>query len=447
MHLPPYRSFLPLVLMLLLLARGLSADEVAAQSPPQKLLNGLSVSISPQPGAEKFLLELSIKSGAAFDLAGKEGTMALLADSLTPEATTLQDITEEMGGRLTVAVDYDVIKFTAEGRPADFERYVEILRGALVGAPPTAETVDKLRQARIAVLRQAGSTPAAVADRAIAARLFGTHPYGRPITGTVESLARVQHTDLLFARERFLHPNNSTLTVAGNLDEKRVLRTLRQLLGFWRRSETVVPATFRQPGAFDARTLVIDLPDAESAEVRLAARGFATNTRDAAAADLLAHLALERWRTSFPEAKELPLFVRHEARTLGGVFTMGAAVPVASAARALETARASARSLVATAATPEELLRAQSEQRRQAPAAQNYEQISASDLKQAAAKLFPDEHAATVALGSAAQLNTQLQRLGSVEILGATQPPPPAAAAPTSAPIKMTKPAAPPFRP
>ena len=55
--------------------------QVRAQSLPEpdrdKLLNGLTVLFWPRPGDPNVLLKLRIRNGAAFDLAGKGGTMAL----------------------------------------------------------------------------------------------------------------------------------------------------------------------------------------------------------------------------------------------------------------------------------------------------------------------------------------------------------------------------------
>ncbi|MEJ7615659.1 MAG: hypothetical protein WKF30_01490 [Pyrinomonadaceae bacterium] len=98
-------------------ARAQSANAAPAE---RQLLNGLKVLISQRPNQTRFLMKLRIKSGAAFDLAGKDGTMALLTDALTPEANTRQDIADELGGRFTIAMDYDTIDFTIEGRAADF---------------------------------------------------------------------------------------------------------------------------------------------------------------------------------------------------------------------------------------------------------------------------------------------------------------------------------------
>ena len=84
-----------------------------------------------------------------------------------------------------------------------------------------------------------------LADRAIATRLFGDFPYGRPYVGTVESLERIDRADLMLARERFLNPNNATLVVIGGVQTNRAMRALRQLLGVWRKSGDHSP-TFRR---------------------------------------------------------------------------------------------------------------------------------------------------------------------------------------------------------
>ena len=88
----------------------------------------------------------------------------------------------------------------------------------------------------------------------LAARLYGAHPYGRLIAGTPESLARIERPDLMLARDRFLTADNARLVIIGGVEPARAMRAFRQFLGAWRKSEALVPATFRQPVAPDAGT-------------------------------------------------------------------------------------------------------------------------------------------------------------------------------------------------
>ncbi len=95
---------------LVCLVAGLHTPAAFAQtSEPHRdqLLNGLRILLWSRPGDQNVLLKLRIHSGAAFDMAGKAGTMALLGDALFPDAATHEYFTEEMGGRLNVETNYD----------------------------------------------------------------------------------------------------------------------------------------------------------------------------------------------------------------------------------------------------------------------------------------------------------------------------------------------------
>jgi predicted Zn-dependent peptidase len=444
--------------ILLALAFHLSSPRLAvAQTIPepsrQQLLNGLRVLIWNRSADGNVYLKLRIHSGAAFDLAGKAGTMALLSDALFPDPTTREYFVEELGGRVEVASDYDGINVTLSGNASKFERIVELLSTALISTELTPPVIEKLRDARLKMVRDLDVSPSLTADRAIAARLFADYPYGRPRAGSQETLARVDRPDLMKARERFLNPNNATLVIIGNVDERRAMRALKQLLGNWRKSETVVPATFRQPEAPDARTLIVDLPGTEAVEVRLAARGLARSDKDAAAVTLLALAARDLWQSQQPELGKTGFFVRHEAHLLPGMFVMGASVPVTGAADTLAKARNVLSTLMKTGVPPEMLERIRSEaiaertkqlERPETLAdlwldAETFQlasfddqlrqlkNVSAADLVRAANRLFKDAPIVSVAAGSASRLKTDLGGTGKIEVLGEAPVPAPAA--------------------
>ncbi len=422
----------------------------AIQSLPEprreQLLNGLKILLWNRPGEAQVMLKLRIQSGAAFDLEGKAGLMTLLGDGLFPDPAVRRYVTEDLEGRLEVNTDYDAINVTLTGRAEEFERLVELLRNALVSPQLSSEVVARLREARIKTAREIGLAPEMIADRATAVRLYGTHPYGRVINGTPETLAKIDRPDLLLARERFMSPNNATLVCVGGVEPSRALRTFRQFLGVWRRSERIVPSTFRQPSAPDPRTLIVDQPGAPDAAVRLAARGLARTDRDLPSAMLLAALVRERLRASVPELKESALSVQHDAYSTGGTFRISAAVrSTASVAGTLDSMRKVLQSLVSTPPSVTELENAKRDQIAilsqglEKPEAiaeawldgETYAAASIGDLPRAinalrpedvqrvAARLFRDTPLATVAVGDATKLRAELARAGDVEVLGA----------------------------
>jgi zinc protease len=459
------RFFKKALWMAILLALSLNASHpyALAQSSPEprreQLLNGLRVLLWNRPGDGQVLLKLRIHSGAAFDLAGKSGTMALLSDALFSDPTTREYVTEELGGRLEVNSDYDGITVTLSGNVFRFERIVELLSTALISTDLSPAVVTRLRDARIKMVRELDVSPSLAADRAVAARLFGNYPYGRPRAGSPETLARVERPDLMLARERFLNPNNATITIIGGVDERRAMRALKQLLGNWRKSEAIVPATFRQPEAPDSRTLIVDLPGTETVEVRLAARGLARSDKDSAAAALLALAARDLWQSQQPGLGKTGFFVRHESHQLPGMFVMGASVPAQDAANTLAKGR-DVLNLLMKSGPPTEIMErvrneaiAELSKQIERPETladiwldadtfqlasfderlRQLKNLTTADLIRTANRLFKDATVVSVAAGPAARLKADLGGAGKVEVLGEATAPVPN---PATVPVK-----------
>ncbi len=426
----------------------LGMAQVPSEPERIRLLNGLRVVLLPRPGDQEVLIKLRVHSGAAFDLAGKAGSMALLGDLLFPDPTTREYFTEEMKGRLNVTTDYDSITITMQGRARELERIIEVLRTAVATPQLTPENVAKAREGRIKVIRETSISPAILADRAIASRLFGDFPYGRPYIGTVESLERVERVDLMLARERFLTPNNSTMVIIGGVQSNRAIRAVRQLLGVWRKSEALVPATFRQPLPPDARALIINSPADQSVEVRLAIRGFARQDRDVTAASLLGIVLRQRWEKLLPELSRSPVFVRHDTFALPGMFVMGSTVDNLLAGKALATAQQAIKSLASSPVTAAELEQSRSEVVTRLtrelgkpdglaaalvdidtyglpPVAEQMSAlntVSPGDLQRAATRLFGEGAFASVVVGNSELVKPQIERYGKVELMGELDP-------------------------
>lgn len=455
-----YAKTVASVLCLLLLVQA-TAAQASSQPEREQLLNGLRVLLWEKPGSSEVLLKLRINSGSAFDLSGKSGQMALLGDLLFPDPDTVEYFTDEMSGKLEVAVNYDSTTITMLGKAAEFEQIIEVLRNALIATQLTPEVVARMRDARIKRLKDAAIAPASVADRAIAARLFGDFPYARLVSGTPEDLARVERADLMLARERFLNSNNATLAVVGGVTRARALRTLRQLLGPWRKSENIVPTTFRQPKPPDARTLIVNVPG-PAAEIRIAVRGVSRTDPDYFPAKVLAKLAEQRWQGLTPELTKQPVFARSEGHALPGAFMMGATVDAHTAADSLANAKKVLDLLMTTPATAAELERAKTEaigeisgplsKPEAAPdpwldldtyhlsATQDQvallRAVTAQDVQRVATRLFKDPMLASVIAGDTLPLKAVLQGRFQYEVLGEIATPTPS---PTPAATPGTK--------
>jgi zinc protease len=443
----------PLCLLLLIPA---AFAQPAPQPQIEQLLNGLRILLWPKAGSPEVMVKLRIHSGAAFDLAGKAGEMALLGDMLFPDPATIDYFSDQMGGKLNVAVNYDSITVSMVGKAEEFENILDLLHNGVLATQLTPDVVNRVRNTRIKILRDTSISPAAVADRAIAARLFGDFPYGRPSGGSAEELTRLERADLMLARDRFLNSNNATLVVVGGVSRARAMKSLRRLFGPWRKSEQIIPSTFRQPKAPDPRALIVTAPSTDT-EIRLALRGLARSDSDYYAATLLAKLALNRWQGLSAELAMKPVFVRSESYLLPGMFVMGATVNGETVADSLTTAKKVLDTLMNVPATSAEIERAKRETLGDIdPNGSRFEtvpdawldldtyrlagvpdsqaalmSISAADLQHVAGRLFKEAAIATVIVGDPVQLKSALKGRIEYEVLGEIVPAAPSSKPPT----------------
>jgi predicted Zn-dependent peptidase len=293
---------------------NLTFAQTVIQPRQEKLLNGLKILIFPDAKAEKVSLRLRVHSGSAFDPKDKMGVMALLAESLFPDEQTKTFFREDLQGSLEVTSNYDYIQINASAKPDEFLTILETVATAVSNPPLTPENFTKVRDARLKKVEELQKNPAYLADMAVAKRLLGEFPYGRPADGTPESLKLIDRPDLIFAKERFFTSDNATLAISGNVKPDFAYMAARRLFGAWKKSDKLVPATFRQPDAPVSAILQTDSTDESRSHLRFAARGLARNDKDFWALKILTNALNKRDVKGF----------MHEARLLPGIFIFGA---------------------------------------------------------------------------------------------------------------------------
>jgi predicted Zn-dependent peptidase len=278
----------------------------------EKLLNGLKTLVWNESGADKVAVKIRIHNGSAFDPQNKEGVMALLAEVLFPNETVKEFFREDLGGSLEIMSNYDYVQINATANPDQFLTMLETVANAVTNPQIDKETTQKVRAALIEKVKGLEKNPVYAADRAVARRLFGDFPYGRAQMGTVESLAKIDFADLLFAKQRFLTSDNATVAISGNVKPELALRAMRRYFGSWIKADKKVPATFRQPDAPDTTVLTNKSLDENRSELRIAFRGLARNDKDFWASNVLTNILRKRHNGE----------VRQEPRLLPGMLLL-----------------------------------------------------------------------------------------------------------------------------
>ena len=281
--------------VLMISATAIIAQSTGAPPKQEKLLNGLKVLMWSDARTVKVWVKVRIHAGSAFDPQGREGAMQLLADSLFPNEASHDFFVEDLGGSLEVVTTYDYIQINASSKPESFLTMLETLAAAISNPAIDKETTAKVRNALMAKLKILEADPAYVADQAVAKRLFGTFPYGRPQRGSTASVQKLGFADLIDAKARFLTADNATVAISGNFDKDVAYRALRRYFGSWLKADKKVPATFKQPDEPDTKLLKIEIPNLEKSYTRTAMVAPARGDKDYFAMQVLVKL----WRKQF----------------------------------------------------------------------------------------------------------------------------------------------------
>jgi predicted Zn-dependent peptidase len=306
---------------------GVYSQLKQSQPRQERLLNGLKVLIWTDKQTNKTSVKLRIHSGSAFDLKGKEGMMLFLTDILLSNEKTQEFFREELEGNVATSCNYDYIEISVSGKSEEVLTILEVLSTAVTRPSITKENFEKVKSERLAKVEELWKNDAYIADAFVAKKLLGDFPYGRPSEGTVESLKSIELADLIFAKERYLTADNATLSIISNVNPDSIYMAIRRLFGGWKKSDSPVPATFRQPDEPDTKTQIIEARSENLIEARSALRGVARNDKDFFAASILAKVLTYRIRNQSAQMNKDRTLVLNQAHFLPGILIAKLSMP------------------------------------------------------------------------------------------------------------------------
>jgi len=286
------------------------------------LLNGLQLIVIEQPGSGSVSLRMRINSGGLFDLAGKAGLADLTAGMLLRgggglAAKNVSETVEQLGLTVRVTVGWDNTDIAISGPPNDLDGMFDLLSRLLVAPAFDQKELDALKAQRINAVKEEAADRNEWLRRKALEAVYGSHPYGRPLAGTAESLAQIGRADLLNFYSRFYIANNAQLLVEGDAAAEQVTRLARARLGAWKKGD-VVPPNFRRAEPMTAnRVLLADRSEASEGHALLTLTGVSRRAADYFAA----LMAVDIFNQLLAQAN-LGATAKAEARVLAGPLTV-----------------------------------------------------------------------------------------------------------------------------
>ncbi|UCF41034.1 MAG: insulinase family protein [Gemmatimonadota bacterium] len=225
-----------------------AGDPPVAEFPTMQratLSNGLEVVLAQREAVPVVYLRLLVDAGYAADQFGTPGS-ASLAMSMLDEGTgrrsalEISDELDRLGATLGTGANLDMATVSMSALTENLDASLDIYADVVLNPSFPENEFQRLRQMRLAQIRQEKAQPFGMALRTLPRLLYGDgHAYGNPMTGsgTEASIQSMTRDDLTQFHQAWFKPNNATLIVVGATTMDEIQPKLERLFRDWRSGE------------------------------------------------------------------------------------------------------------------------------------------------------------------------------------------------------------------
>ena len=271
--------------------RPLAAREV--KFPPYQirtLANGLQVIAVAHHEQPAVSLRLIIRAGGAQDPADKSGVATLVAALLdqgtaTKDAEQIATAIDSIGGLIGTGAGSDLSFINAIVMKDSFAFGLDMVSDLARNPKFSPEELERQRQQILSGLKVGYEDPDYIAGMVFDRLVYGFHPYGRPDSGTPESISSITRDDLVAFHKAWFGANNAILAIVGDVSHEEAFAGAERAFGKWGKSESVAPKPVDPPPP-TRRVVVIDRPGAVQTEIRVGNVGLPRRHKDYLALDL-----------------------------------------------------------------------------------------------------------------------------------------------------------------
>ncbi|HVF91290.1 MAG TPA: pitrilysin family protein, partial [Blastocatellia bacterium] len=205
-----------------------------------ELPNGLVLLLSENHSTPSVAINAVVRAGSRFEPDEKAGLASLVGELIDEgtETRTSQEIAfavEEVGGRLGTFGDYQASGAHASLLSRDTALGLEIVADVLMNATFPPDKVKQQVDRRLAQIKSRLDVPRVQASDIFNKVIFKGTPQHRPPVGYQESIRNLTREDMIDFYRRFYVPNNTIISIVGDIDKASVKAMAEERLGPWGR--------------------------------------------------------------------------------------------------------------------------------------------------------------------------------------------------------------------
>lgn len=253
---------------------------------------GITAWLVEEPSIPFVALELRFRGGGSLDAPGKRGATSLMTGLLEEgagdmDARAFARATEGLAASFRYDVNDDAVTVSAKALTETRDEAVALLRQSLTEPRFDPDAIERVRAQMLSSIRSDEKDPRAIAGRVFDKMVYGNHPYGTPLDGTVDSVSSLTRDDLIAAHRAALARDRLYVSAVGDITADELGGLLDRLLGDLPESGADLPGP--ADPRFSGGIEVVDFGTPQSV-VRFAQPGIDLDHPDYFAAYILNHI-------------------------------------------------------------------------------------------------------------------------------------------------------------
>ena len=216
------------------------------------LPNGIVLLVAERPAVPIVAVRVLTRAGAVFDPDDRAG-LAHLTGALLTRGTAkrtgpeVDSAIEFVGASLEAVAGRDSLTVALSVQKKDLALGLDLVSEVVLSPTfPPAEVTRKVSEIQAAI-RRSEEDPGTVASRALSRLVYPGHPYGVPVEGTRESVARLTRDDVVKFYAQHVRPDTTVVAVVGAVTVDEARREITARLGAWARPagapQSITPVT------------------------------------------------------------------------------------------------------------------------------------------------------------------------------------------------------------
>jgi predicted Zn-dependent peptidase len=210
-----------------------------------KLDSGMILYIAEDKELPTFDMQVIVQTGSMYEPAEKIGLAAMCGALLRKGGTTsmkgeeIDEVLAQLAGSLSARIGFSSGSVSLSVLKEDTDEGLKVLADVLMNPVFDDDEIRRYREKALQNLEHRYDRPGTLLSDMYSSLLYESHPAGR--IPSASSVKAITSNDLLNFHEKYFHPNNCIVAVAGDFDRDEMIKKIEKLFANWDAADIEFP--------------------------------------------------------------------------------------------------------------------------------------------------------------------------------------------------------------